>query len=197
MDERLQQQINFILEADKLKSVIRRNFLADDSRRENTAEHSWHTILLAQIFFEYAENKEELDLLHIIKMITVHDLVEIYAGDTFFFDKKGYEDKFERENEAAKKLFSLLPHDQADHYYNLWLEFEREETPDAIFACCIDKIMPVMLNTYSNGTSWQEAGITGSQVLESLKKLEKGPAVIWNLLHQLVDLSLKKGNLKD
>ena len=88
MEERLQQQINFILETDKLKNVIRRNFLVDDSRRENTAEHSWHSILLAQIFFEYAENKSELDLLHIIKMITVHDLVEIYAGDTEYLQQR-------------------------------------------------------------------------------------------------------------
>lgn len=195
MEERLQQQINFILETDNLKNVIRRNFLVDDSRRENTAEHSWHSILLAQIFFEYAENKEELDLLHIIKMITVHDLVEIYAGDTFIFDEDGYGDKFERENTAAKKLFSLLPDDQAEEYYALWLEFEREETPDAIYACSIDKIMPVMLNTYSKGTSWREAGITSEQVFSTLKVLEKGPTTVWNLLHQLVEISKKKQNL--
>ncbi len=195
MEERLQQQINFILETDKLKSVIRRNFLVDDSRRENTAEHSWHSILLAQIFFEYAENKSELDLLHIIKMITVHDLVEIYAGDTFIFDETGYEDKFERENAAAKRLFSLLPDNQSEEYYALWLEFEQEETPDAIYACSIDKIMPVMLNTYSNGTSWREAEITSEQVFRTLKVLEKGPATVWNLLHQLVEISEKKQNL--
>jgi len=195
MEERLQQQINFILETDKLKNVIRRNFLVDDSRRENTAEHSWHSVLLAQIFFEYAENKSEFDLLHIIKMITVHDLVEIYAGDTFIFDKRGYEDKFERENEAARRLFSLLPDNQSEEYYDLWLEFEQEETPDAIFACSSDKIMPVILNTYSNGTSWREAGITSGQVFTTLKVLKKGPAIVWNLLHQLVEISEKKQNL--
>ena len=195
MEKRLQQQLNFILEADKLKNVIRRNYLTDDSRRENTAEHSWHAILLAQIFFEHAENKEELDLLHIIRMITVHDLVEIYAGDTFIFDEKGYEDKFERENNAAKKLYSLLPDDQAQEYYALWLEFEREETPDAIYACAIDKIMPVMLNTFNKGTSWREAGISANQVFDTLKIVEKGPETIWNLLHDLVHLSEQNGNL--
>lgn len=195
MEKRLQQQLNFILEADKLKNVIRRNYLTDDSRRENTAEHSWHAILLAQIFFEYTENKDELDLLHIIRMITVHDLVEIYAGDTFIFDEKGYEDKFERENNAAKKLYSLLPDDQAQEYYALWLEFEREETPDAIYACAIDKIMPVMLNTFNKGTSWREAGISANQVFDTLKIVEKGPKTIWNLLHDLVHLSEQNGNL--
>lgn len=196
MEKRLQQQLNFILEADKLKNVIRRNYLTDDSRRENTAEHSWHAILLAQIFFEYAENKDELDLLHIIRMITVHDLVEIYAGDTFIFDEKGYEDKFERENNAAKKLFALLPDDQAQEYYALWLEFEQEETPNAIYACAIDKIMPVMLNTYNSGTSWREANITSNQVFDTLKIIKKGPKTIWDLLHHLVERSEQNGNLK-
>lgn len=196
MEKRLQQQLRFILEADKLKTVIRRNWLTDDSRRENTAEHSWHAVLLAQVFFEYAENKDELNLLHIVRMITVHDLVEIYAGDTFIYDEKGYEDKFERENAAANKLFGLLPDDQAEEYYALWLEFEREETPDAIFACAIDKIMPVMLNTYSNGTSWREAGISSAQVFNTLKVIEKGPETIWRLLRELVETSERKGNLK-
>ena len=195
MEERLHQQLNFILEADKLKNITRRNYLVDDSRRENTAEHSWHAILLAQIFFEYAENKNELDLLHIVRMITVHDLVEIYAGDTFIYDKKGYEDKFDRENAAAKKLFALLPDDQAQEYYALWLEFEREETPDAIYACAIDKLMPVMLNTYNNGTSWREAGITGQQVFDTLKIVEKGSKAMWNLLRHLVEKSEGNGNL--
>lgn len=196
MDNRLEQQINFILEADKLKNIIRRNYLVDDSRRENVAEHSWHSILLAQIFFEYAENKEELDLLHIVKMITIHDLVEIYAGDTFIFDEKSNLDKFERENEAAKKLFGLLPDDQANAMYDLWLEFEEEISPNAIYACAIDKIMPVMLNTFSNGTSWREASISAENVFNTLKIIEKGPKRVWELLHNLVETAQKKGNLK-
>ncbi len=196
MDERLQQQLNFIIEADKLKNVIRRNFLIDDSRRENVAEHSWHSILLAQVFFEYADNKTELDLLHIIRMITIHDLVEIYAGDTFIFDENGYQDKFERENDAAGKIFGLLPSDQGKEMYDLWLEFEQETTPNAIFACAIDKIMPVMLNTYSNGTSWREASISTDNVFRTLKIIEKGPKKVADLLHECVTIALEKGNLK-
>ncbi len=189
MDERIQQQLNFILEADKLKNVIRRNFLIDDSRRENVAEHSWHSILLAQLFFEYAENKDELDLLHIVKMITIHDIVEIYAGDTFMFDEEGYLDKFERENDAAKKIFGLLPPDQGKEMYDLWLEFEQEDTPNAIYACAIDKIMPVMLNTFSNGTSWREASITPENIFKTLKIIEKGPKKVRELLNELVQIS--------
>lgn len=195
MEKRLKQQIEFILEADKLKKVIRRNWLADDSRKENTAEHTWHSILAAMLFFEYAENKEELDLLHIIRMITLHDLVEIEAGDTFIFDKIANRDKFNRENVAAKKLFQMLPYNQGKEYYELWLEFEKEETPNAIFAAAVDKIMPVLLNTYSKGTSWREAGITGEHVFETLHSIEKGPAKIRELLSELVDKAREKGNL--
>ena len=195
MEKRLRQQIDFILEADKLKQVIRRNWLADDSRRENTAEHTWHSILAAMLFFEYADNKEELELLQIIRMITLHDLVEIEAGDTFIFDEVANKDKFNRENQAAKKLFTKLPYDQGKEYYNLWLEFEKEETPNAIFAAAVDKIMPVLLNTYSNGTSWREAGITGERVYETLRSVEKGPAKIRELLSELVEKAREKGNL--
>ena len=143
MESRLRKQLDFILEADKLKNVIRRNFLMDDSRRENTAEHTWHTILIAMLFFEYAENKHELDLLRIVKMVTVHDLVEIEAGDTFMFDEEANKDKFNKENQAAKKLFTMLPYDQGKEYYDLWMEFEKAKTPDAIFAAAVDKLMPV------------------------------------------------------
>ena len=195
MDKRLQQQIEFIIEADKLKNVIRRNFLIDDSRRENVAEHTWHSILLAQVFFEYAENKHQLDLLHIIRMLTIHDLVEIYAGDTFIFDKEGYKEKFNRENQAAKKLFSMLPYDQGKEFYELWLEFESEKTPNAILACVIDKLMPVMLNTYSKGTSWKEAEISAEQVFDTLKIIKKGPKKMHELLQNLVEKALEKKSL--
>ena len=195
MERRVKQQIAFILEADKLKNVIRRNYLADDSRRENTAEHTWHTTLMALLLFEHAENREELDLLHIVRMITIHDLVEIEAGDTFMFDEEGNRNKFDRENQAAKKIFSMLPYDQGKEYYDLWLEFEKEESSNAIFAASVDKIMPVLLNARSKGTSWREAEITSDKVLETLKIIGKGPKKIEDLLKELVTESLKKGNL--
>lgn len=195
MEKRVRQQIDFIVEADKLKNVIRRNYLTDDSRRENSAEHSWHTILMAFLLFEYAENKQQLNLLHIIKMITIHDMVEIEAGDTFMFDDEANKNKFNRENQAAKKIFTLLPYDQGKEYYELWLEFEKEETADAIFAASVDKIMPVLLNTRSNGTSWREAGITAEMVFNTLKAIKKGPRKIQQLLEELVSSAGEKGNL--
>jgi Predicted hydrolases of HD superfamily len=195
MDRRLKQQVAFILEADKLKNITRRNYLIDDSRRENTAEHTWHTILMTLLLFEYAENKQELDLLHIIKMISVHDIVEIEAGDTFMFDEEANKNKFDRENQAAKKIFTLLPYDQGKEYYELWLEFEKEETPNAVFAASVDKIMPVLLNTCSNGTSWREAEITSERVFTTLKAIERGPKKIRELLAELVQTAKEKGNL--
>ena len=188
----MKQQIEFILEVDKLKNVIRRNYLVDDSRRENTAEHSWHSILTALVLFEYAENKAQLDLLRIVKMIAIHDLVEIEAGDTFMFDTEGNKDKFNRENQAAKKLFTKLPYDQGKEYYELWLEFEKEETHDSIFAASVDKIMPVLLNTYSTGISWREAEVTSEMVFETLVGIKKGPRKIQDLLKDLVKLAEEK-----
>lgn len=195
MESRLRKQLDFILEADKLKNVIRRNFLMDDSRRENTAEHTWHTILIAMLFFEYAENKHELDLLRIVKMVTVHDLVEIEAGDTFMFDEEANKDKFNKENQAAKKLFTMLPYDQGKEYYDLWMEFEKAKTPDAIFAAAVDKLMPVLLNTYSKGASWREAKITSEQVFDTLKIVKKGPPKLWELLEESVEEAKQKGHL--
>ncbi len=195
MNRRLKQQIDFILEADKLKNVIRRNYLSDDSRRENTAEHTWHTMLTALLLYEYAENKQELNLLHVLKMIAIHDLVEIEAGDTFMFDTEANKHKFDRENQAAKKIFSLLPYDQGKEYYDIWQEFEKEETPDAIFAASVDKIMPVLLNTYSKGTSWQESQITAEQVHTTLKVIDKGPRKVKELLEELVTMAKDKGQL--
>lgn len=188
----MKQQIEFILEVDKLKNVIRRNYLVDDSRRENTAEHSWHSILTALVLFEYAENKAQLDLLRIVRMIAIHDLVEIEAGDTFMFDTEGNKDKFNRENQAAKKLFTKLPYDQGKEYYELWLEFEKEETHDSIFAASVDKIMPVLLNTYSTGISWREAEVTSEMVFETLVGIKKGPKKIQDLLKDLVKLAEEK-----
>lgn len=195
MDSRLQQQINFILEADKLKTVLRRNLLIDDSRRENSAEHSWHSILMAQILFEYADNKDQLDLLHIIKMITIHDIVEVYAGDTFMYDVEGYKDKFERENKAAIEIFGLLPEDQRKEHYKLWLEFENEATPNAQFAAMTDKMMPVIINTYNGGKSWREANISCEQVIESQRNIPTGPKVFQELLEEMIGECRKNGNL--
>ena len=166
---KIQKEIDFILAVDALKNVQRRNYNADDSRRENTAEHSWQIIILAQILFPYAKNNSEINLLRVIRMLSIHDLVEIDAGDTFLFDEEGMKGKFEREKLAAKKIFGILDEPLSSEFYNLWIEFEEEETPDAIFACAIDRMMPFILNTYTSGKSWTEAGVTETQVRNMLE----------------------------
>ena len=160
----LEKEIRFILALDALKNVNRRNFNLDDFRRENTAEHSWQIIVFAQILLPYAKNKDQIDLLRVIKMLSIHDVVEIEAGDTFIFDEDAMTGKYERELAAAKKTFGILEDPLSSEFLNLWIEFETEITPDAIFACAVDRIMPFILNVYSSAKSWTEAEVRASQV---------------------------------
>lgn len=166
---KIQKEIDFIVTIDALKNVQRRNYNADDSRRENTAEHSWQIIILAQILFPYAKNRADIDLLRVIRMLSVHDLVEIEAGDTFLFDEAAMVGKFEREKLSAQNIFGILDDPIRSEFFNLWLEFEEEQTPDAIFACAIDRIMPFILNSHTSGKSWTEAAVTEKQVRNMLE----------------------------
>lgn len=166
---KIQKEIDFILAVDALKNVQRRNYNADDSRRENTAEHSWQIIILAQILFPYAKNSADIELLRVIRMLSIHDLVEIEAGDTFLFDEAAMTGKFEREKIAARQIFGILDEPLRSEFFNLWLEFEEEQTPDAVFACAIDRIMPFILNSYTSGKSWTEAGVTEKQIRTMLE----------------------------
>ena len=169
----LQKEIDFILAIDALKNVNRRNYNADDSRRENTAEHSWQIIILAQILFPYAKDNANINLLRVIRMLSIHDLVEIYAGDTFLFDEEKMKGKFERENQAALQIFGILDDALAQEFHQLWIEFEEEKTPDAIFACAIDRIMPFILNAHTSAKSWTEAQVRESQVRGMLENAIK------------------------
>ncbi len=166
---KIKKEIDFIIAIDALKNVQRRNYNADDSRRENTAEHSWQIIILAQILFPYAKNRADIDLLRVIRMLSIHDLVEIEAGDTFIFDEAAMVGKFEREKISAQNIFGILDEPIRSEFFNLWLEFEEEQTPDAIFACAIDRIMPFILNSHTSGKSWTEAAVTEKQVRNMLE----------------------------
>ncbi len=137
-DNRLDRQLQFIIEIDKMKQIFRRTLLTDGSRQENDAEHSWHLSIMAVLLSEYSAVRD-IDLLRVIKMALIHDLVEIDAGDTYCYDEKGYEDKEEREKKAAARLFSLLPEDQAAEIWELWREFEELSTPESRFAACMDR----------------------------------------------------------
>lgn len=194
---KIQKEIDFILAVDALKNVNRRNYNADDSRRENTAEHSWQIIILAQILFPYAKNKEEINLLRVIRMLSIHDLVEIEAGDTFLFDEVGMLGKFEREKIAAKKIFSMLGEPLSNEFYDLWIEFEDEKTPDAIFACAIDRIMPFILNSYTSAKSWTEAGVTEKQIRSMLENaISRASDEMGEVFETLLEKSIFEGKVK-
>lgn len=194
----LQKEINFILALDALKSVNRRNFTLDNSRRENTAEHSWQIVVFAQILFPYAKNKDQIDLLRVIRMLSIHDVVEIEAGDTFIFDENAMTGKYERELVAAKKTFGILDEPLSSEFLNLWIEFEAEESTDAIFACAVDRIMPFLLNVYGSAESWTEAGIKTDQVENIVGKAVKRAS---DEMGEAFDILLKKaldeGKLKE
>ncbi len=193
--ERLQQQLNFILEIDKLKQVYRQTYLIDSSRKENDAEHSWHLAILAMLLSEYAE--EKLDIPRVIKMVLIHDVVEIDAGDTFCYDYEAGEDKEEREQKAADRIFNILPKDQEKEFRKLWEEFEERKTPEACFAACLDRLQPLMHNYITNGKSWQEHEITRGEVIERNKHMRDGSPFLWNYIENLINDAVKKGYLKE
>ena len=173
---RLELQMQFIKEIDKIKQIIRQNHLADSSRRENDAEHSWHLAMIVVILSEYFQN---IDLLKALKMVLIHDLIEIYAGDTFAYDEKENESKSQREKIAADKIFGFLPQDQSDELSSLWHEFENAESPEAIFSNIADRIQPLILNISSKGKMWIDKKVTMEKVVNRNSiVLNKGPKII-------------------
>jgi putative hydrolases of HD superfamily len=192
---RLNQQIQFIIEIDKLKHILRQTLLIDTSRRENSAEHSWHIAIMAIILAEYAP--ESVDQMRAIKMLLIHDLVEIDAGDTFCYDVQGYESKAEKEAQAAKRLFGLLPVEQGSELKLLWEEFEEQNTPTAKFAAALDRIQPVLHNQQTEGGTWRIHGITRDKVMKRVAPVETGAPQLWAFIQQLIDDCVAAGYLQD
>ncbi len=193
-DERFNRQIEFIVEADKLKKVNRRTTLLDRSRQENSAEHSWHIALLVLILSEYAE-EENLNLLRVIKLLLIHDLVEIDAGDTYCYDEIGGQDKKRRETKAAERIFNILPTDQADSLRSLWDEYEARETPESQFANALDRVQPFLHNYFTRGHTWQKHGIQKKQVIRRMKPVDDGSAFLWEYVTILIEDAVEKGFL--
>ena len=199
MDEqketRLEKQMQFILELDKIKSIIRQTYLANAIRKENDAEHSWHLAIMAIILEEYFD--KDINLLKVIKMVLMHDVVEIDAGDTFCYDTKANQDKMIREKKAAERIYNILPENQAQEYKSLWYEFEKGQTKEAIFANVLDRLQPIMLNFETNGALWIENNISQQQVLNRNEKtLINGPKEISNYLITLLNKAVELGYLK-
>lgn len=193
--ERLSQQMEFLIEVDKLKEIFRQSLLADSSRHENDAEHSWHMAMMAIILKEYAP--EGTDILHSIKMMLIHDLVEIYAGDTYLYDEKGNADKDEREKLAADKIFGLLPKEQGEEIKALWYEFEACETKESGFANTLDRLQPVLLNYLTKGVMWQKHGVSSDMVIKKgYRLMENADEKIKAYYLKLINESVEKGYLK-
>lgn len=188
---RLADQLAFIIEMDRLKHVLRRSPLADGSRRENTAEHSWHLAIMAMTLAEHAN--EPIDVAKTVRMVLVHDIVEIDAGDTFAYDTSGYEDKAEREQRAADQLFGLLPADQATEYRALWEEFEARETPEARFANAIDRLAPLLLNYLNGGQVYRGNGVTAEQIRGRMAPVPEGATELNNVVDAIFDDMLARG----
>ena len=193
--QRFSQQLHFIIEVDKLKQIYRQTFLSDGSRRENSAEHSWHLALMALLLEEYAA-EQPIDICKVVRMVLIHDLVEIDAGDTFCYDKEANQDKSLREKRAARRIFGLLPKDQAEAFDGLWREFETGETIEARFARALDRVQPVVHNYLTHGAAWQAHGVASQQVCERNQHIEQGSTKLWRYIRGLIDDAIAQGYLE-
>ncbi len=195
MSDRLTQQLNLLMELDKLKSVLRRTRVKSAEKRlENSAEHSWHVALMAILMQEHAN--EDVDITRVVKMLLLHDIVEIDAGDTFVYDVAASAEQEQKELEAAKRLFGLLPQDQGDELMSLWLEFESAESADAKFGKALDRIIPMLLNYHNDGQSWKEHGVTKQQALTVNRRIGDGSSVLWDKAQQMIEEAAEKGWLQ-
>jgi putative hydrolases of HD superfamily len=189
----LVQQIRFILEADKLKEIFRQSLCTQSRRQENDAEHSWHLTLLVITLAEHSNTP--IEVLRVLKMVILHDLVEIDAGDTFAYDTAGMVNQHEREAKAADRIFGLLPSDQAAEMRALWDEFEARATPEAKFAAAVDRFHPMLLNCHTEGAAWRKHGITRDRVLARNAHIAEGSTALWAYAQEMVATAVAQGHL--
>ncbi|MGF1538125.1 MAG: HD family hydrolase [Elainellaceae cyanobacterium] len=192
---RFPQQLQFIAELDKLKTVLRQTRLIDDSRRENSAEHSWHLAMMALVLAEYAP--APVDLQRVMTLLLLHDVVEIDAGDVFCYDVAGNVGKAEREAKAAERLFGLLPDDLSRSFQAAWDEFEAQATPEAQFAAALDRIQPFLHNQYTAGGTWRGRQITRKQVMARMAAVKAGTPALWPWVLEMVEKAIADGYLVD
>lgn len=191
----LTQQLAFLVEADRLKEILRQTGLASGLRRENSAEHSWHLALMATVLTSYAA--QPVELLRVLRMLLVHDLIEIDAGDTFAFDEGANETKQAREELAADRIFGLLPQGQAEEFRALWDEFEAGATPESRYANALDRLQPLLLNAENGGGSWREHGIRRHQVLKRMDPIRTALPEVWPAVMGIIDWAHGQGHILD
>jgi putative hydrolase of HD superfamily len=194
--ERLARQIAFVKELDRLKGVQRQTWLADASRRENSAEHSWHIAVMALVLAEYTP-RNDLDLGRVIQMLLVHDVVEIDAGDTFCYDREAVAQQAVQEERAADRLFGILPPDIAARFRDLWKEFEARRTPESLLANALDRLQPILNNYASGGKSWRDNGITREQVRRRNRIVAEGAPELWAYIEDLLKQAVRQGFLEE
>lgn len=193
MNDRIDKQMAFALEIDKVKNIFRQTHLSNNGRRENDAEHSWHMAIMAYLLHEYAN--EEVDIAKVMLMCLIHDIVEIDAGDTYTYDTAGMETQKAREDAAKERIFSLLPPEQKAEFIALFDEFEAYETAEAKFAHVMDNLQPVMLNTSNNGGDWREHKVTTAQIYKRQNKTRLGSEKLFEVIDGIIKDNVKKGNL--
>ncbi len=193
--DRLEKQLALLIELDKLKSVLRRTRVKSaESRLENSGEHSWHVALMAVLMEEHAN--APVDICRVMKMLLIHDVVEIDAGDTFVYDTAATKEQAEKEIKAAERLFGMLPIDQGQELLALWQEFEAAQSDDAKYAKALDRLIPMLLNYHNNGQSWKENSVTREQALTINKRIEFGSVTLWDKAKELIEEATEKGWLK-
>lgn len=188
--KKIKQQLDFIIEIDKVKSIFRKSKIFDGSRHENDAEHSWTICMMAIIMQEHANF--EVDITKVLHMLLIHDIVEIDAGDVFLY-AEDRADVHEKEEAAAKRIFGILPEDQAEHFINIWQEFEARETKEAKYAAVFDRLEPVLQNAAHGGGTWKEFGVPKEMVLEKTKHIQEGSEAIWKYFQELIEECDTKG----
>ena len=191
--DRLAQQLTFLLELDKAKTIIRRSYLTDGSRLENDAEHMWHLAMFVLVLAEHAD--EPIDVTKVLKMVLVHDIVEIDAGDVFVYDEAAHATKAELELAAAERLYGLLPAEQGAELRALWEEFEAMESAEARFAGAVDRLQPLLLNLTTKGRSWREHGVTADRVLTLNARIGLGSPALWTHVEALIHQAVADGHL--
>ena len=194
MDERLKKQLDFILEIDKEKNILRQTHLSGHGRRENDSEHAWHMAIMAYLLRDYSN--EPVDITKVMLMCLIHDIVEIDAGDTYAYDAEGLKTQKAREDAAKERIFSLLPEDQKKELVALFDEFEDFTTPESKFAHAMDNLQPLLLNNSNGGGDWREHGVSAEQVYGRQKKTALGSEKLYDVTDQIIQEHIEKGNLK-